>query len=99
MSRGIALGISAYVLWGVLPIFWKSIDSVDSIEILAHRIFFIVRIEGACGQFFFRRAFAKRSVDFHRPAIADQFDRSSQADSNAGQGLGEPSQFSDRATV
>ncbi|MDJ0923308.1 MAG: EamA family transporter RarD [Acidimicrobiia bacterium] len=38
MSRGIVLGVGAYVLWGVLPIFWKAIESVDSIEILAHRI-------------------------------------------------------------
>jgi chloramphenicol-sensitive protein RarD len=38
MNRGIALGVGAYVLWGVLPIFWKAIESVDSFEILAHRI-------------------------------------------------------------
>ncbi len=38
MNRGIALGVGAYVIWGVLPIFWKAIDSVDSLEILAHRI-------------------------------------------------------------
>lgn len=38
MNRGILLGASAYVLWGVLPVFWKAIDSVDSVEILAHRI-------------------------------------------------------------
>jgi chloramphenicol-sensitive protein RarD len=38
MNRGIALGVAAYVLWGVLPVFWKAIESVDSFEILAHRI-------------------------------------------------------------
>lgn len=38
MNRGIALGVSAYVIWGVLPIFWKALESVDSLEILAHRI-------------------------------------------------------------
>ena len=38
MNRGIALGVGAYVLWGVLPVFWKAIDAVDSLEILAHRI-------------------------------------------------------------
>jgi chloramphenicol-sensitive protein RarD len=38
MNRGIALGIGAYVIWGFLPIFWKTIDTVDSLEILAHRI-------------------------------------------------------------
>jgi len=38
MNRGIALGIGAYIIWGFLPIFWKTIDTVDSLEILAHRI-------------------------------------------------------------
>jgi chloramphenicol-sensitive protein RarD len=38
MNRGIAFGIGAYLLWGVLPIYWKAIDTVDSLEILAHRI-------------------------------------------------------------
>jgi chloramphenicol-sensitive protein RarD len=38
MNRGIAFGVGAYVLWGVLPIFWKAIEEVDSFEILAHRI-------------------------------------------------------------
>ena len=38
MNRGIALGVGAYMLWGFLPIFWKAIDTVDSLEILAHRI-------------------------------------------------------------
>jgi chloramphenicol-sensitive protein RarD len=38
MNRGIALGVGAYLIWGFLPIFWKSIDTVDSLEILAHRI-------------------------------------------------------------
>ena len=42
MNRGILLGASAYVIWGVLPVFWKAIESVDSIEILAHRIFWSV---------------------------------------------------------
>ena len=38
MNRRIALGIGAYVLWGVLPIYWKALEAVGSIEILAHRI-------------------------------------------------------------
>lgn len=35
---GILYAIIAYVLWGVLPIYWKFIDHVGSGEILAHRI-------------------------------------------------------------
>ncbi|MDH5373875.1 MAG: EamA family transporter RarD [Acidimicrobiia bacterium] len=38
MNRGVALGIGAYVLWGVLPIYWKALEAVGSVEILAHRI-------------------------------------------------------------
>ncbi len=37
MNRGIALGVSAYLVWGVLPIFWKALKTVDPIEIMAHR--------------------------------------------------------------
>ncbi len=38
MNRGIALGVGAYVIWGVLPIFWKALETVGPVEILAHRI-------------------------------------------------------------
>lgn len=38
MNRGIVFGISAYILWGLLPIYWKALDRVGSFEILAHRI-------------------------------------------------------------
>ncbi|SDN20847.1 EamA family transporter RarD [Alkalicoccus daliensis] len=37
-SQGIAAGIGAYSLWGLLPIYWKWIDHVPSPEVLAHRI-------------------------------------------------------------
>ena len=57
MNRGIALGIGAYAIWGVLPIFWKTLDTVDSVEILAHRIVWsvvflgvIIAVRGSLGQ-------------------------------------------------
>lgn len=28
----------AFVLWGILPVFWKGLDSVDSFEVLCHRV-------------------------------------------------------------
>ncbi|MDJ0952206.1 MAG: EamA family transporter RarD [Acidimicrobiia bacterium] len=37
MNRGIAFGVGAYLVWGVLPVFWKAIESVGAFEILAHR--------------------------------------------------------------
>lgn len=35
---GITSVLSAYVLWGILPIYWKFIYFVPSLEILAHRV-------------------------------------------------------------
>ncbi|MFN8259246.1 MAG: EamA family transporter RarD [Bacteroidales bacterium] len=36
---GVFYTISAYALWGVLPIYWKAMKQVPPKEILAHRIF------------------------------------------------------------
>jgi chloramphenicol-sensitive protein RarD len=36
--RGLALGLSAYAIWGVLPVYFKAIDHVSAGEIVAHRI-------------------------------------------------------------
>lgn len=38
MNRGVVHGIMAYVLWGLLPIYWKSLDQVAGLEILSHRV-------------------------------------------------------------
>ncbi len=35
---GILCGISSYMMWGVLPIYWKLVGDVPAYEILAHRI-------------------------------------------------------------
>lgn len=37
--RGLVFGLAAYGLWGVLPIYFKAIDSVPAVDIVAHRIF------------------------------------------------------------
>ena len=36
--RGFALGVAAYGLWGILPIYFKALRSIDSVDIVAHRI-------------------------------------------------------------
>ena len=36
--QGFALGVAAYGLWGVLPVYFKALQSVDSADIVAHRI-------------------------------------------------------------
>ncbi len=36
--RGLLFGFVAYALWGVLPIYFKAIDEVAAIDIVAHRV-------------------------------------------------------------
>ncbi|GAA1606493.1 EamA family transporter RarD [Kribbella sancticallisti] len=36
--RGFIFGLSAYLLWGLFPLYWKLIDSSGAVELLAHRI-------------------------------------------------------------
>ncbi len=38
MNRGVWVGIGAYILWGLFPIYWRLIEQVPAIEILAHRM-------------------------------------------------------------
>ncbi len=38
MNRGIIYGITAYSIWGFLPLYWKALHDVPAIEILANRI-------------------------------------------------------------
>ena len=37
-TRGALVIFLTYVLWGFLPVYWKALVSIDSMEILAHRI-------------------------------------------------------------
>lgn len=37
-KQGVFLAIAAYFMWGVIPAYFKLLDSVDSVEILMHRI-------------------------------------------------------------
>lgn len=38
MKKGILAGIGAYILWGLFPIYWKLLEEVPAIEILANRM-------------------------------------------------------------
>lgn len=38
INRGILYGIGAYTIWGLLPIYWKALQTVPAGEILANRI-------------------------------------------------------------
>lgn len=37
-GSGVLVAFCAFVIWGILPVFWKALDSVDSFEVLCHRI-------------------------------------------------------------
>lgn len=39
---GIAAGLTAYILWGFLPAYFKTVGSVDLLEVLAHRVIWAV---------------------------------------------------------
>lgn len=36
--KGLLQGFLCYLIWGLFPLYWKMLQSVDSFEILAHRI-------------------------------------------------------------
>lgn len=38
MNRGVLYGISAYLLWGMIPIYFKLIQTTPALQILGHRI-------------------------------------------------------------
>ncbi len=38
MKKGVWLGIGAYVIWGVFPLYWHLLHDVPALEVLSHRI-------------------------------------------------------------
>ena len=46
-TRGFLFALSAYLLWGVLPLFLKLVDHIPAVEVVAHRILWSVPIAGA----------------------------------------------------
>lgn len=38
MRKGVIAAAGAYVLWGLLPLYWKAIHGVSALEIVAHRM-------------------------------------------------------------
>ncbi len=38
MNKGIIMALSAYIFWGLHPIYWKLLQNVPSVEIVSHRI-------------------------------------------------------------
>ena len=36
-NKGLLFGVSAYLIWGLLPLYWKLVENAGAYEILAHR--------------------------------------------------------------
>lgn len=36
--RGYILGLGAYIIWGLFPLYFKAIQSVPAVEIIVHRV-------------------------------------------------------------
>jgi len=43
---GFGFAVSAYLLWGVLPLYLKAVDHIPAVEVIAHRILWSVPIAG-----------------------------------------------------
>lgn len=46
-SAGLIFGVSAYLLWGVMPLYFKALTHVGPVEIVAHRILWSLVFLGA----------------------------------------------------
>lgn len=42
MRDGIIAGLAAYLMWGILPVYFKIVASVDPLEVLTHRVIWAV---------------------------------------------------------
>lgn len=45
--RGFALGVTAYVLWGFLPLYMKLLSHIPPAEVIVHRVIWSIPIAGA----------------------------------------------------
>jgi chloramphenicol-sensitive protein RarD len=47
MNKGLWYAVGAYVLWGVLPLYWKALQTVPAIQIVGHRMVWSLIFVGA----------------------------------------------------
>ena len=67
MSRGVIYATIAYLIWGVLPVYWKALGDVSATQILSHRIvwsmvFLIILVTLKKEWPLLKRAFADRKI-------------------------------------
>lgn len=46
-ARGLAFGLSAFLLWGFMPLYMKALAYISPVEVVAHRILWSVPVAGA----------------------------------------------------
>jgi chloramphenicol-sensitive protein RarD len=67
---GLLCAVGAYVLWGVLPVYWKALDAVPAAQIVGHRILWsCVLLAGLIILRGERRAFAAAAGAHRRVAL------------------------------
>jgi chloramphenicol-sensitive protein RarD len=46
-TRGLWYGVAAYTIWGLSPLYWKALNDVDSLQVLANRVVWAVPVLAA----------------------------------------------------
>ena len=46
LGKGIFFAVSAYLIWGLLPLYWKLLDAINPVHILGYRILFSALLAG-----------------------------------------------------
>ena len=44
--RGFLLGVAAYAMWGLFPLYWPLLEPAGAVEILAHRVVLVAGHDG-----------------------------------------------------
>jgi chloramphenicol-sensitive protein RarD len=64
--RGLLLGVTAYAIWGLFPLYWPLLEPAGAVEILAHRIVWSVVTMAVLVLALGRRATFRRILADHR---------------------------------
>jgi chloramphenicol-sensitive protein RarD len=64
--RGLLLGVTAYAIWGLFPLYWPLLEPAGAVEILAHRIVWSVVTMAVLVLVLGRRATFRRILADHR---------------------------------
>ena len=68
-SRGFLFALSAYLLWGLLPLVMKAVAHIPAAEVVAHRVVWSVPIAGAALLFLGRTADVKAALRSPRTVL------------------------------